>query len=111
MRKILVCGGRHFNDYETLSYWLGVLNPTVVVHGAAPGADSLAASWCDEYRREQCPHPADWQTYGKAAGPRRNTEMLALHDDIELVIAFPGGRGTQDMITKARDAGLPILEV
>ena len=51
-------------------------------------------------------HTAQWAKYGKAAGPMRNQEML--DSGIDLVVAFPGGRGTADMLDKARLAGVVI---
>jgi hypothetical protein len=55
-------------------------------------------------------HPADWFSHGKAAGPIRNQEMLAMEAPA-LVVAFPGGRGTADMVRRARKAGVDVLEV
>lgn len=53
--------------------------------------------------------PADWKRFGRAAGVLRNTAMLA--DRPELVIAFPGGKGTADMVRKAKAAGLEVIVV
>lgn len=54
--------------------------------------------------------PADWGSLGKAAGPIRNSLMLT-EANPSLVIAFPGGKGTADMISKARAAGVKVIEV
>jgi hypothetical protein len=53
---------------------------------------------------------ADWNTHGRAAGPIRNQRML---DEVkpELVVAFPGGRGTADMVRRAREAGVNVYLV
>ena len=108
--RIIVCGGRDYTDGTTVARVLSALDlsDATVVHGAAPGADSLAADWCRTFGVPEEPHTADWSHYGKAAGPIRNAMMLAGAD---LVIAFPGGRGTADMVTRAREAGVPVLEV
>ena len=114
---VLVTGGRNYRDYAAVAYALHDLyvnNPDryfVVVHGAAREADSLAARWVqamegagDVYEE---PVPADWKRYGKAAGPIRNRLMLD-ETKPDLVLAFPGGRGTENMITQARQAGVEI---
>jgi hypothetical protein len=51
-----------------------------------------------------------YQEYGKGAGPRRNKQMIE-EGNPDLVIAFPGGRGTADMINRARAAGVRVIEV
>lgn len=52
---------------------------------------------------------ADWEQCGRQAGPLRNARMLA-EGRPDAVIAFPGGKGTADMVRKARAAGLPVVE-
>lgn len=52
-------------------------------------------------------YPADWEKHGRAAGPIRNEKMLIVGTP-DMVLAFPGGRGTADMIRKAEAAGLPV---
>jgi hypothetical protein len=75
----------------------------------ASGADSLAHEAArDQGRRCEVFH-ADWERHGKAAGPIRNQAMIDAGAD--LVIAFPGGRGTADLIRRARKAGIPVREV
>src|SRR5690606_30354012 len=54
-------------------------------------------------------YPADWRRHGRAAGPIRNQEMADAGAD--LCIAFPGGRGTADMVRRARAAGIPVRSV
>jgi ABC-type Fe3+-hydroxamate transport system substrate-binding protein len=50
---------------------------------------------------------AEWEKYGKRAGPVRNRQMLELKPDG--VVAFDtGGPGTRDMITAAQEAGVPV---
>lgn len=111
--KILVCGGRDFDDYEYIKETLEMIHAeheiTCLVHGAATGTDSLAAAWAEEKGIELVPYPADFEKFGRAAGPIRNSQMLK--ENIELVIAFPGGAGTMDMIKKARRQGKHILRM
>lgn len=113
MTTILVTGGRAYANREHLTRTLDDLARTraiaVIIHGNAPGADSLAAVWA---RRSHVPveaYPADWRK-GRGAGPERNARMLA-NSKPDLVVAFPGGRGTADMVRRAKDAGVRVVEV
>ena len=95
--RIIVCGGRDFSDREALFRVLDDLHTThgftLLVHGAARGADRLAGEWA-EARGVTCkPMAADWQMHGLRAGPVRNREMLRTCKP-EIVVAFPGGSGT-----------------
>jgi hypothetical protein len=71
----------------------------VIVHGGAPGADSLAGDISGRVLGHDVEvHPAQWSKYGKAAGPIRNQEML--DSGIQFAIGFAGGRGTDDMTNR-----------
>lgn len=56
------------------------------------------------------PFEADWHTHGRAAGPIRNRRMIE-EGKPDLVVAFPGGRGTANMVNQARAAGIEVREV
>jgi hypothetical protein len=90
--------------------------PHLLIHGGATGADTLAgyaaetldvsfgATWgVVKYR-------ADWKKHGKAAGFKRNQQMLD-EGKPDLVIAFPGGKGTADMVRRAEAAGVRVERV
>lgn len=108
---VLVCGGRNYANRAAVFDVLNRLEPEVVIHGAARGADSLAAEWVQTVLGvEGKAYPAYWKRYGRGAGPTRNQLML---DDnlIDLVVVFPGGRGTGDMKQRAFDAKVPVLVI
>lgn len=111
--RVLVCGGRAFDRVALVTDTLRPLlqaNPDmVIIQGGATGADELARSWASVYGVTTITYPAKWREHGKAAGPIRNQLMI---DDgnPDLVIAFPGGRGTADMVRRARKAGIPVHE-
>lgn len=111
--RVIVTGGRDFADRDLLFRTLDRLHLergfALLIHGAARGADRLANDWAKERRVPRHPVPADWDGLGPAAGPIRNSEMLGMHPD--LVVAFPGGRGTEDMVGKAKRAGVQVVEV
>jgi hypothetical protein len=111
--RYLICGGRDFRDTDFMEGALRalILHPhdAIVIHGAARGADTLADKWARAHGVTVESYPADWDRHGRAAGPIRNTEMLDRKPDV--VIAFPGGPGTADMVRKARAAGITVIEV
>jgi hypothetical protein len=115
MTSVLVCGGRDYIDVDRVYGVLDTLHAerhfSMLIHGAARGADSLAASWAKLFPEIKIvPFPADWHTYGNAAGPIRNRQMLR-EGKPDLVVAFPGGTGTADMVKIARSAGVEIISV
>ena len=107
--KVLVCGGRTWNDRGSVSRVLSLLRPTEVIHGAASGADQLARDWALHNQVLIRQFPADWAKHGKAAGPMRNQRMLD-ESKPDVVVAFPGGRGTADMVRRAKAAGVRVME-
>lgn len=84
-----------------------VTRATAVIHGAYRGADTLADEWARDHKIKPEPFPADWTRLRGRAGPIRNAKMLA-EGKPDLVVAFPGGKGTADMVKKARAAGVPV---
>jgi YspA, cpYpsA-related SLOG family len=110
MKRVLVCGGRDYADYNAVLQQVRLLgSQVVVVHGAARGADTLAGMAAKELGLAVEVHPARWAEFGKAAGHIRNQEML--DSGVDLVLAFPGGRGTENMKRIARAAGVQVVEV
>ncbi len=67
----------------------------------------MNASWMLSTRKERSP-PAEWSKYGRRAGPIRNKQMLDVGKP-HLVVAFPGGAGTANMVKQAKAAGVPII--
>lgn len=111
--KWLVCGGRDFGDFSFLDKTLTLLmlfrgRPDLIIEGGAGGADYLARMWAQGDAIPVHTERADWQRFGKRAGPKRNRAMLRLKPD--LVIAFAGNEGTADMVAIARHAGIEVLE-
>ena len=113
--RIIVCGGRKYDDRPQMKEVLTKLHeerPIVeCIHGDARGADILSGYFFKKFYPEvaMTPVPADWDKYGRAAGAIRNKVMLAMKPDV--VVAFPGGRGTANMISIARKAGIEVIEV
>lgn len=111
--RIVCTGGRDYKDKERVYGTLNLLDPTEIFVGDCPsGADALVREWLEDYPRvNSVVYHADWRKYGKIAGPMRNGNMLEDAGDETLVIAFKGGRGTKDCVTKALTKGMIVLEV
>ncbi len=107
--RVLVCGGRDFEEGALLDAALGAFNIDIIIHGAARGADSLAAVFANKKGIPQLPCPADWGRHGWRAGYIRNLEMLSHKPDI--VVAFSGGPGTAHMVCEAMKAGITVYEI
>lgn len=114
---ILVCGGRHFNDYDFLKETLHDCLMTVryhfpdrrmvIVQGDGRGADKLAGQWAATFNVPCLRVPAEWDLWSKGAGFMRNQQMLDWFT-IDRVIAFAGGPGTADMVNRAKAKGIPV---
>ncbi len=76
--RLLVCGGRDFRDFVLLVKTLEPLRHQieVLIHGAARGADSMAAEWAERRKVPTLAFHPDWDRFGKSAGIRRNADML-----------------------------------
>lgn len=130
MTRVLVCGGRTFSDttlaYKTLDRLHRQYGFDVVIEGDQKGADRIAGYWARRNRLDDLKFKADWSDlshsdaviktrldgskYDAKAGIRRNQRMLDEgHPD--LVIAFPGGVGTADMVRRANAAGIEVIEL
>jgi hypothetical protein len=121
--RVLVCGGRDYTGYEKLKKTLypyvdkarSTQSQITFIQGEAKGADFL----CKVFALDELvyhdglileSYPADWKKYGKAAGGIRNQQMLD-EGKPDIVVAFPGGSGTADMVRRARKAGVEVIEV
>lgn len=115
MKRVLVCGGRKFAERELAFAVLSQLHRdepiSCIIHGDQTGADTIAKEWAVETGILHQPFPANWALYGNlAAGPIRNRQMI-LHGKPDLVIAFPGGKGTADMVRQAMRAAIPVYPI
>lgn len=113
---IAVTGNRHAVDFPHRArvdalIANNVRAPFVVRHGNSRGVDWFVAQWCAHYGVRFESWPADWDRYDKAAGPIRNRAMLQGPPRVEILFAFPGGRGTADCVRAARDFGIKVVEV
>ena len=110
--RVLVCGGRDYTDADRIFAALDRLHSpcgriTCIIQGEAPGADAWARKWAERNGVPVEGYEAEWGKYGKRAGPLRNKRMLD-EGRPDGVVAFPGGRGTADMVGQAEAVGLKV---
>ncbi len=116
-RRIVICGSRDWNDFQTIKNYLEKIceqyksTDITIIHGGCKGADSIAGYLAKQLKMNVIVYKADWIKYGKSAGPKRNQQMLdegkpdyviAFHNDIN------NSKGTLDMITRAKKNNIPI---
>ena len=92
--RVLVCGGRDYDDYETVCLTLKQFDIDTIIEGGSKGADSLGNRYAVEENIDVVTFPADWKQFGKRAGFIRNSQMLK-EGEPDMVIAFPGGHEQQ----------------
>ena len=104
--KVIIAGGRDFDNYEYLSETMSKLDfiVTEVVCGGARGADSLGEQWAKTNGVQIKYFYPNWDLLGKAAGHIRNREMAEYGD---YLVAFWDGKsaGTQNMIMTMQQLG------
>lgn len=115
--KLIVAGGRDFNDANLLSQTLMGLSAEAgdavcisIVSGMARGADMLGFQFAREHNVKCYQFPADWSQYGKRAGFIRNKQMGDFADGL---LAFWDGesRGTKQMIEYMQSLGKPTYVI
>lgn len=109
--RVLICGSRHYNDYESVRIFLEKNRDRIecVIEGGAKGADRCGRMAAESLGIPVRTFPADWNKHGKRAGPIRNQLMLDAGSP-HYVLAYPlkGSIGTWDMINRAKRAGVPV---
>ena len=121
MVRVIIAGSRNFNDQDLfdnsvhdalIKYDTDELE---IISGGCSGADRMGEEYAEEWGIKCTVFPADWNKYGKAAGPIRNEQMAryAAETDHGILIAFPIGesRGTRNMIRLAKQYGLEVKVV
>lgn len=110
--RVLICGSRRYRNAAAIARYVGGLpSGTVVIHGGAPGADSLADIYAHQNGLKTEAYPADWKRYGRGAGHVRNKQMLDKGRPTEVVafVADPSNSpGTANTVLQALARGVPV---
>jgi hypothetical protein len=119
----LFCGSRDWEDVNEIIHGLNMAwaiaereffatryDELTILHGDAPGADTIAGEQAAKIGFLVHAEPADWKTYGNHAGPIRNRKMIDMRPDyVFAFMARAGSRGTQDVINEANRRRIPII--
>lgn len=118
--RVLICGDRDWSKPIPIDVVVGGFaavygkHNVTIIHGACKGADALAGSAALRHGCTVDPYPAEWDRYGKKAGPIRNRKMLK-EGKPDVVFAFhsdlAASKGTKDMVIAAQEAGVPTYVI
>ncbi len=111
--KVIICGGRTFTN-TTIAYpFLDKIHAetpiTHVIEGGAKGGDLIGRNWAHSRKIDYTTVNAEWDKYGRSAGPKRNIKMADMKPDT--IIALPGGTGTAHMIKTGQSRGIRIIQL
>lgn len=116
MTNLIIAGSRTFQNYDLLElevkrfiYENKIILPVSIVSGKAQGADSLGEKFAKKYNFPIIEMSANWNEYGKVAGPIRNEEMAKISDACIVFIEHQS-KGSLNMIENAKKYNL-ILKV
>lgn len=110
--KVIVAGSRTVTSYRLVKRAIEAsgFSITEVVSGEAYGVDSLGEQWAHEHRLPIKRFPAQWSTYGRSAGYRRNAEMAA-YADAAVIVRRAASKGSTHMLNLAVEHGLKVYLV
>ena len=114
IKRVVVAGCRNYKNYNEAKEYIDFCIKNiknnynlVFISGGCAGADSLGERYAKEKGYSIEYYPAEWNKYGKSAGPKRNKKMAKVGD---YIICFWDGksRGTKSMIEYAEKFNKPI---
>ena len=114
-KRIVVAGCRNYYNYEEANVFIEYCikkncpNDTVILlSGGCRGADALGERYAKENGLSVEYYPAEWEKYGKAAGPIRNQIMV---DNCDYVVCFwdNKSKGTKSLINYTKKTGKPLF--
>lgn len=111
--RLLVCGGRDVHDrrkvWDEIERFTKRGVPDIVITGDCRGVDRWARDWAKTNCVPLMVFYADWEFQGKRAGPFRNGRMI-IEGRPTHVLALWGGKGTANLVARAREHGVPVEE-
>jgi hypothetical protein len=108
--KVILAGSREITDYSELLTAISTakFEITEVVCGMAAGTDKLGEKWARVNNVPVKEMPADWNKYGKPAGPIRNRQM-AEYADAAIVLWDGVSPGSRNMISEMNRLKKPVF--
>jgi hypothetical protein len=110
--KVIVAGTRTITDYNVVSEAIKLFPYDIkeIVSGKAKGVDNLGEEFASNNDIDVKLFPADWEKYGRCAGPMRNKQMAEYADG--LVLIWDGkSKGSSNMLQEAKKKDLVIVEI
>ena len=114
IKRVVIAGCRDYNNYKEAKLYIDAYlcdirknNEIIIVSGGCSGADAIGERYAKEKGFKIERYPADWEKYGRSAGPRRNKQMVEISD---YVICFWNGKskGTKSLIDFTKKANKPL---
>lgn len=108
VKRVVIAGSRIYNNYDEAKNYIDFCisriktqYTLVFVSGGCKGADLLGERYAIDNGYIIEKYDAEWEKYGKSAGPKRNYQMSQIGD---YFICFWDGtsRGTKSMIDYAK---------
>ena len=109
--KLAIVGSRNFTDYSKMCEFINkkydLSKIDTIVSGGARGADALAEKFAADNNLKLIVKEAQWDLYGRAAGPKRNKLIV---EEADCVVAFPtpSSTGTYNSMKLAKQTGKPL---
>ncbi len=114
IKRIVIAGCRNYTDYEEAKKYIDFCikdirkkYTLIFISGDCKGADKLGEKYAIENRFNIEKFPANWNKYGKSAGPKRN-EIMAQKADYIICFWDKQSKGTKSMIYYAKKYNKPL---
>jgi hypothetical protein len=111
---VAISGWRRYEDFETfmnLMNFLQLKEKNVTLNlGCAKGVDFYAKCYAIRHNIKHTIHYADWEFYGKFAGPKRNSQMIEKADKAIAFLHYES-TGTLDFIQQCKEKDIPLCIV
>lgn len=106
--RTIIAGSRHLGlDDVLVAMAICPWKVTEVISGGARGVDTAGEVWARINHIPIKRFPADWEKYGRYAGPRRNIQMADYAEAV--VIVWDGqSRGALHMLNTAKERGMRL---
>ena len=107
---VLLCGGKDNSSLSRIDMALKDMEINTIITGDTRGYDSLSQQWAKQNNIPCKVYKTEYNKYGKRAGYKRNVAMFD-ENDIDCVVAFPGGKGTDIILAIADSANIQTIRI